>query len=114
MYTLIVLLPEQGTAGLGQGAAVELKNVADENPYAFRFVADPLWLLRAYNREWKNGQWGNHHRIRWLDGNPGCTANLIGPGGALSEGVTPSTGATGRSTGGLSGARSRSATRPSR
>jgi hypothetical protein len=43
----------------GKGAAVELEDVADDNPYAFRFVADPLWLLRAYNREWKNSQWGN-------------------------------------------------------
>ena len=32
---------------------------ADDAPIARRFLSDPLWLLRAYNRDWRKSQWGN-------------------------------------------------------
>ncbi len=37
----------------------EKTDLADKSHIARRFVADPLWLLRAYNRDWRKSQWGN-------------------------------------------------------
>lgn len=53
-------------AGGGRGALydvvkepIDLHDVAKDNPIALRMVSDPLWLLRAYNPEWKKSRWGN-------------------------------------------------------
>ena len=39
----------------------EMKNVAGDAASLIggRTVLDPLWILRAYNKEWKKSQWGN-------------------------------------------------------
>lgn len=37
----------------------ETTDRADDAPIARRFLSDPLWLLRAYNREWRKTLWGN-------------------------------------------------------
>ena len=37
----------------------EKTNVASQQPFALRMVADALWLLRTYNVEWKKSRWGN-------------------------------------------------------
>jgi arylsulfatase A-like enzyme len=42
----------------------ETHNVVDREPIAHRFVADALWLLRAYNAEWKKPRWGNPANVK--------------------------------------------------
>ncbi len=37
----------------------ESKDRIGDAPYAHRFVADALWMLRTYNAEWKKSRWGN-------------------------------------------------------
>ncbi len=37
----------------------EKTDVGKQHPYAARMVADALWLLRAYNEEWRKAAWGN-------------------------------------------------------
>jgi arylsulfatase A-like enzyme len=37
----------------------EANNLAGKEPFARRFVEDPLRLLRAYNLRWKKSRWGN-------------------------------------------------------
>ena len=37
----------------------EKHDIAKDNPTAMRMVSDALWMLRAYNAEWKKSRWGN-------------------------------------------------------
>jgi len=37
----------------------EKKDIARDNPTAMRMVSDALWMLRAYNADWKKSRWGN-------------------------------------------------------
>jgi arylsulfatase A-like enzyme len=37
----------------------ERTDLTGKNPVAYRFMADPLWLKRAYNADWKKRFWGN-------------------------------------------------------
>ena len=37
----------------------ERKDVVDSHPITRRFLADPLWLLRAFNTDWRKSEWGN-------------------------------------------------------
>lgn len=37
----------------------EKRDVAKDNPTAMRMVSDALWMLRAYNADWKKSRWGN-------------------------------------------------------
>ena len=37
----------------------EKKDVWGQSPIAERLLLDPMWILRAWNVEWKKSQWGN-------------------------------------------------------
>ena len=37
----------------------EKKNLVGKNHIARRFLADPLWLLRAFNKDWRKSEYGN-------------------------------------------------------
>ena len=37
----------------------EKTDLVTKRPIARRFVADPLWMLRAYNPQWRKSKWGN-------------------------------------------------------
>ena len=37
----------------------EQRNVVQDHPKARQLLEDALWMLRAYNREWKKSRWGN-------------------------------------------------------
>ncbi len=42
----------------------EDRDRVDQNPIARRFLSDPLWLLRTYNRQWRKSQWGNAANVK--------------------------------------------------
>ncbi len=37
----------------------ELTDRVDRNPIPRRMLSDAVWIMRAYNKQWKKSRWGN-------------------------------------------------------
>lgn len=38
---------------------LQRKNIVAKHPITRRFLADPLWILRSFNMDWRKSAWGN-------------------------------------------------------